>query len=128
MLGRAHCVLHLAQDLRLAEHHGIEPAGHAESMAGDRAVFQRVRMRAQHLAADAAAVRQPVQRVVHCGMVARAVNFGAVAGGNDGRFDTTVRIALAQRLAQTLQRGRNLVERERETAAQIERRGGVVNA
>ena len=76
----------------------------------------------------AAAVRQPVQRVVHCGMVARAVNFGAVAGGNDGRFDTTVRIALAQRLAQTLQRGRNLVERERETAAQIERRGGVVNA
>ena len=34
----------------------------------------------------------------------------------------------AKRLAQTLQSGRDLVERERKTAAQIERRGGVVNA
>ena len=34
----------------------------------------------------------------------------------------------AQRLAQTLQRGRNLVERKRKPATQIERRGGVVDA
>ena len=38
------------------------------------------------------------------------------------------RRALAQGLAQTLQRGLDLVERERKPAAQIERRGGVVDA
>ena len=128
MLGCAHCVLHLSQNLRLAQHHRVQPAGNAESMAGDRAVFQRVRMRAQHFAADTAAVRQPVQRVVHRGMVASAVNLGAVAGGNDGGFDTPVRIVLAQRLAQAVQRRRDLIERERETTAQIERRGVVIDA
>jgi hypothetical protein len=34
----------------------------------------------------------------------------------------------AMRLAQPLQRGRDLVERKRKPAAQIERRGGVVDA
>ena len=29
----AHGVLHLAEDLWLAQHHGVEPAGHAEGMA-----------------------------------------------------------------------------------------------
>ena len=37
-------------------------------------------------------------------------------------------LSLCERLAQALQRGRDLVERERETAAQIERRGVVVDA
>ncbi len=35
--GGAHGVLHLAEDLRLAQHHGIEPAGHAEGVARDEA-------------------------------------------------------------------------------------------
>jgi hypothetical protein len=33
VLGGAHGVLHLAQDLRLAQHHRVQPAGHAEGVA-----------------------------------------------------------------------------------------------
>ena len=32
LLGAAHRLLHLAEDLRLAQHHGVEPARHAEGM------------------------------------------------------------------------------------------------
>src|SRR3546814_6354742 len=30
LLGRAHGVFHLTENLRLAQHHGIQPAGHAK--------------------------------------------------------------------------------------------------
>ncbi|MPN15807.1 hypothetical protein SDC9_163143 [bioreactor metagenome] len=41
-LGGAHGILHLAEDLCLAQHHRIEPAGNAEGVARDQIVFQRV--------------------------------------------------------------------------------------
>jgi hypothetical protein len=44
VFGRAHGVLHLAEDLGLAQHHGVEPAGHAEGMAGGLRVLQHVGM------------------------------------------------------------------------------------
>jgi hypothetical protein len=52
--GSAHRVFHLAQDLRFAQHHRIEPAGHAERVAGNEAVFQSVGVRAQQRGAHAA--------------------------------------------------------------------------
>ena len=38
----AHRVFHLAEDLRLAQHHGVQPAGHAKSMACSLVVVQCV--------------------------------------------------------------------------------------
>ena len=58
-----------------------------------------------------------------CG-VGRQVELGAVAGGQDRGLGRGAR----QLLAQAAQRGRDLVGREREPAAQIQRRGRVVEA
>src|SRR5690606_18912971 len=33
LLGRAHCVFHLTKNLRLAQHHGVQPAGHPKGMS-----------------------------------------------------------------------------------------------
>jgi hypothetical protein len=41
-VGFAHRLLHLAQDLRLAQHHRIQPRGHAEGVAGGIAVLQHI--------------------------------------------------------------------------------------
>ena len=38
----AHRVFHLAEDLRFAQHHGVQPAGHAKSMACGFVVVQCV--------------------------------------------------------------------------------------
>ncbi len=84
VLGGAHRVLHLAEDLGFAEHHRIEAAGHAEGMARDLAVVQGVGMRAQQGGGHAAALGQPADRVVDRGMVGGAVDLGAVAGRDDG--------------------------------------------
>ena len=44
-LGGAHRVLHLAEDLRLAQHHRIEPGGDAERVAHGLVLRQRVQVR-----------------------------------------------------------------------------------
>ena len=79
-------VFHLSQNLRLTQHHGIQPAGHPKRVAGHQAVFQRVGMGAQEARGHAAGLRQPVHRVFHGLLVTGAVNFCAVAGGDDGGF------------------------------------------
>ncbi len=43
IFGRAHGVFELAQNLRLAQHHGVEARGHAKGMAGHATVFQQSR-------------------------------------------------------------------------------------
>jgi hypothetical protein len=121
VFGGAHGVFHLAEDLRLAQHHGIQPAGHPKGVAGDLVVLQGVGMRSQQGGRDAAAVRQPVQRVVQVGLFAGAIDFGAVAG----RQQRGLGLA-RQRLAQGAQSGLDLVQGVGEPAAQIERCGGVV--
>jgi hypothetical protein len=50
----AHRVLHLAQDLGLAQHHGVQPAGDAEGVAGGQAVVQGVGVRTQQRGRHAA--------------------------------------------------------------------------
>ena len=126
-LGGAHRVLHLAEDLGLAQHHRIEPAGHAEGMARRLVVGQGVGMRAQQGRCHAAAFGQPAHRVVERRMLGRAIDLGAVAGGDDGRLHLRV-AAGAEGAAQAVQGGGQLIEGERKTTAQIERRGRVIQA
>jgi hypothetical protein len=116
LVGRAHRVFHLTENLWLAQNHGIEPAGHSEGVAGGIAVVQGVGVLAQRLAGHAAAGRQPLQRAVDLGAFAGAVNFGAVAGRQQGRLGLA-----AQGRTQPLQRGRDLVDGKRKPAAQVQR-------
>jgi hypothetical protein len=105
VFGGAHRVFHLAQDLRFAQHHGVEAAGHAKGVAGDLVALQRVGMRAQQGGRNAAVVRQPLQRVVQVGVVTGTVDFSAVAGGEQGRLGLA-----CQRGAQAAQSGLDLVQ------------------
>jgi hypothetical protein len=125
--GRAHGVFHLAEDLRFAQHHRVEPAGHAEGVARGLVVVQGVGMRAQQGRGHAAALRQPAEGVVERDVLGGAIDLRAVAGGDDRGLDLGV-VAGGKGTAQALQRRGDLVERERETTAQIERRGRVVQA
>ena len=120
-IGLAHRLLELAEDLRLAEHHRVEPAGDPEGMAGRRRPFEHVGMRTQGVARHAAHAGQPVDGRLHGLSVGTHVDLGTIAGGDDGDLVDTL-----QPRAKTLQRLDQLLRREREPAAQIERRGRVV--
>ena len=122
-VGLAHGLLHLAEDLRLAQHHRIEPTGYAKGMAGSLPVFKDVCMVRELVAAHAAHLRQPVHRGHHHLGRRGAVELGAVARGDEGGLGTHV-----QSLAQGVQRRAQLPERERKTTAQIDGRGRVVQA
>ena len=117
----AHGVFHLPQDLRLAQHHRVQPAGDAKGVACGLVALQRVGMAAQQTGRNAAVVRQPVQRAIHVVAVADAVDFGAVAGGEQRCLGLA-----RQRGAQSTQGGLDLIHRIGETAAQIERCGVMV--
>jgi hypothetical protein len=123
IFGGAHGVLHLAQDLGFAQHHRVEPAGHTKGVARRLRIFQGVDVGPQHGGGDAAAMGQPVQRMVGLVRLARAIDLGAVAGGDDGGFRM-----VRKGLSQSLQRGRDLVDGKGKTAAQIQRRGCVIDA
>jgi hypothetical protein len=84
-VGLAHRLLHLAEDLRLAEHHRIEAARHAKGMPRDARILHHVSVVEQVLRADAADTGEPVDRRPHqlarLARVGGAVQLGAVAGG-----------------------------------------------
>jgi hypothetical protein len=82
---------------------------------------------AQQGRGHAAAFGQPAEGVVERDVLGGAVDLGAVAGGDDRGFDLGV-AAAGEGTAQALQRRGDLIERERKTTAQIERRGRVVQA
>ena len=111
-----HRSFHLAQNLRLAQHHGIEPAGDPERVACCLVALQDVSMGAQQGRGNTARMRQPVDGFIQIGHTARAINFGAVAGGQQ----RGLRMA-GQRGAQAAQRGLNLVHSIGKATAQIER-------
>ncbi|MPN15808.1 hypothetical protein SDC9_163144 [bioreactor metagenome] len=86
-------------------------------------------MRTQQRRADAAGMGQPIQRVIHRGRIGGTIDLGAVAGGENGRLHRRVACgAIGQRLAQTKQRRRDLIDRERKTTAHVKRRGRVIDA
>ena len=119
---RAHRLLHLAEDLRLAQHHRVEAAGDAE----------RVRHRLARAAACTCTGRarrsgrpwnRSSQRATRRGIAAAEIDLGAVAGRQDRRFLHPCAAAgqVAQRVGQR-------VRRERDLLAHLERRGRVVEA
>ena len=119
-LRRAHRVLHLAQDLRLAQHHRIEAARDAERVRHRAILRQRVDVRMQRALRQVVEAREPVRD--RLGLVAVEVDLGAVAGRQDRRFLHPARAdQVAQRVAQR-------VRRERDPLAHVEGRGRVVEA
>ena len=128
----AHGELDLAQDLRLAQHHGIESGGDAERVACRRAALGHVGMVGQLGGAGAALLGQPGQRRLrqvgcragHRRIAGRHVELGAIAGGQQRGLGCGARQALAQRV----QRRRQPLGREGETGANVQRRAVVVQA
>ena len=123
-VGLAHRLLELAEDLRLAEHHRIEPARDAEGVARRRAAFEHVGVRARSV--GVATPPTPASQSTAgatCAASRADVELGAVAGRDDRDLADPLQATRA-----SLQRGRELLGREREAAAQVERRGRVVEA
>ena len=87
------------------------------------AVLQRVGVGSQLLSVDAAAFGQPVERVLQLWLFTSAVDFCAVAGGNERGLGV-----VRQFVAKCVERGRDLLYGERKPATQIERRGFVIDA
>ena len=122
----AHRLLHLAQDLGLAQHHRVEPGGDPEGMACGVLVLEHIGVLPQLFAADAALRREPVDcwadQRVDLSRFGRDVELGAVAGRQQRRL----RQCAHQALAKTPQRRRELFGGKRKTTAQINRRGHMV--
>ena len=125
LFGGAHRVFELAQNLGLAQDHGVQPAGHAKRMAGGFIAFEQIGVGVKFGGAHPAGLGQPAQGVVGGSLVGGAINFGAVAGRQNSRFGF-LRDALGQVTAQALQGGDQFVHGERKPTAQIQRCSGVV--
>jgi hypothetical protein len=120
VLRHARRLLHLAEDLRLAQHHRIEPAGDAEHVAHGIAAGQGVQVGRDVPRRQLVILRQPVRRPL--GRLGRAVQFGAVAGRQDGRL---AHLPPARQFDQRLRQAQRI---ERHLLAHGKRRGMVVEA
>ena len=105
ILGRGVGGLELSQNLRLADHHGIQAGGDAEEMVDGVAAFVPVEVRPDGGGADGFVVGQ---EAVDDGLRVRRVlggqgDFDAVAGGEDHGFaDALARFQVGQRGGQRL--------------------------
>ncbi len=127
--GFAHRLLDLTEDLRLTQHHRIQPRRHSEDMARGFAALRHLRMLGQRRALRAALFGQPVQCRAHqflrvLALAGGHVQLGAVAGGQQGHFGR----GAAEPFAQRTQRQRQPFGRKRELAAQVQWRAVVVQA
>mmetsp|Transcript_53732 Transcript_53732/g.126531 ORF Transcript_53732/g.126531 Transcript_53732/m.126531 type:complete len:410 (-) Transcript_53732:254-1483(-) len=134
-VGLAHGGLHLAEDLRLAEHHGVQPRGDAEGMARSVRPGTQIAVVAQLGRRGAAVGRQPFEgRLGQLHRMPRAgggalgrqahIDLGAVAGGQDGHLG----LRAGQMLAQALHALAERLQRNGEAAAQVQRRAAVVQS
>ncbi len=82
--GGAEGVLDLAEDLRLAEDQRIQAARHAQDVAHALVVFMDVGVRADGVGLQPVEVAQPDDQLFRIETVQSAVEFGAVAGRDDG--------------------------------------------
>jgi hypothetical protein len=128
--GQLLCLLHLAKNLRLPEHHRVESARHPEGVPDRCVVRQHVRMPLefvdiQLLFRGDEALERPLRplRLLH-----RAVQLCPVAGGDDRRLGKTATGRFRQRLAQPTDGRADLVRDERDPLAHGKRRGRVVQA
>ncbi|CUJ48692.1 Uncharacterised protein [Achromobacter xylosoxidans] len=119
---RAHGVLHLADDLGFAQHHGIEPAGHAEGVAHGVVLLVAVQMRAQRAGIEPVVLGQPRGQLVGHVAIGGAIDFGAVAGRQDGGFAHRP----AERGTQAFQRRLDQIDGHGHAFADRNRRGRVI--
>ena len=114
--------LDLAEDLRLAEDHRIQPGGHAEQMPNGAAVDMLIQVAGQRVGLESVVSGQPVRDRGFPALGNLGVDFGPIAGRQQGRFLD----ALERR-----QRGQRRRQRDgihRHLLAQGERGGLVVEA
>ena len=134
-VGLAHRIFHLAQDLRFAQHHRIQPGGDAEGMAHGIVLRQRVEIRTQVGVGNLVVLGQELRGTVdgefhtiragsRCG-----IELGTVAGGKDGRLARGHDLVMpAKPCACGRHRLTDLVSRESHFFAQRDRRGSVVES
>jgi hypothetical protein len=119
-LGDADRFLQLAEDLRLAEHHRIEPGRDAKRVAHGLLARQRVEIWRKLVGPKPMVFREPRGRGLR--LARRHVDLGAITGRKDRCFRCA---APAHKLPQrTLER----VRRECDPLADFERRGRVVQS
>ena len=76
-------LLHLAQNLRLAHHHGVQAGGHAEEMAHGFLVAMLVEVRRQQRGVQAEVALQKAGQIGASGDFHGSQQLHAVAGGDD---------------------------------------------
>ncbi len=119
--GGARRFLHLAEDLRLADHHRIESRGDAEGVAHRLLVGQGIEVLLKVRGAQPVIVRQPLRQLGgrFVFLSSRDVELGAVAGREDRGFARQPALELTERLLQAL-------DMEHDALAHRERRGLMV--
>jgi hypothetical protein len=123
LAGHPHSVFHLPQDLRLAQYHGVQTAGHSKGVARCLVVNHGVDMVVQAVGAYATRLSQPQQGLGHGDFLRGAINFSSVASGENGGF-----CLRAKTLTQTVKNRPYLLNGKRKPSPQIERSGGVVES
>jgi len=115
--------LHLAEDLRFAQHHGIEAAGHAQRVQYRFVVLVPIEVGFEFVAPDAVEAAQPVEHsLLPAGVLFPEVDLGAVAGRENRRLgDLYTAVQRIQRLPEL-----NLVHGE--ALADLYRRSPVVDS
>ncbi|MNS93288.1 hypothetical protein D3C72_1274500 [compost metagenome] len=120
--GGAHGVFHLTDDLGFTQHHGIQAAGHAESVTHGVVLMMAVQVWAQRAGVQAVVFSQPGGQLIGNVAVSGAIDLGAVTGGQDGGFaDGT-----AECRTQAFQRGLDQIDGHGHAFANRNRRGRVV--
>ena len=115
-------LLQLTEDLRLAEDHGIEPAGHAQGVPNRLWPLQRIEVAVEQLGIDRFELNQPVGELSLRWAVRREVELGAVAGReDDGLFG-------ADGVPRALERRAELLAVERDLLANVDGRSLVAYA
>ena len=97
--------LHLAEDLRLPQDHGIQPRGHPQQVTYRRLVRVDVHVRLDLALVQPMVVGEPAADGGGVLQLAGAIEFGAVAGGEDGGLvHRRLGDQVAQRLGDALRR------------------------
>ena len=118
-------LFHLAEDLGLAQHHRIETGSDAESVVRGILLWQQIEIGLHIARWQAVEVSQPLRHAIR--FLRIAVNLGAIAGGENGRFPREY-CPPVPRPSHIRQGFRKDIGRESHPLTDGNRRGVVVNA